>query len=65
MGSKKKVIGIITLILVLLSLISFMAWGFSHIMSWKIAILVSVGIYSISTIFGVLVRIALYLIIGD
>lgn len=66
MSSKaKKIIGIVLAVLLFISLIVFVSWGFSHIWNWGISILVSFGVFAVSGVFGTLVGLAAYLITKD
>ncbi len=61
----KKCLGITLAVLLFLSLIIFVAWGFSHIWEWGIATLISLGVFTISGVFGALVGLSVYLITKD
>lgn len=62
---QKKVIGIVLAVLLFLLVIMFVAWGFSHIWEWGIAILLSLGVFAVSGVFGTLVGLAVLLITKD
>lgn len=64
-GKARKILGVSLLILLFTSLIIFVAWGFSHIWEWGIAILLSLGVFAASGVFGTLVGLAVLLITKD
>lgn len=64
-GKTKKFIGVALAALLFLSLMTFVAWGFSHIWEWGIAFLVSLGVFATSGVFGALVGFSVYLITKD
>lgn len=61
----KKTIGIILAVVLFLSLVAFVAWGFSHIWDWGIAILISFGVFVIAGVFAAFVGLAVHLITKD